>query len=213
MVMVFLSACGEPAESLDKTDSVNEADLAFKGRDTSVYARMSNGATEVKLPAMIKSDEMQKLPGLKMNAQSGYALLPGEFEPESYSSVNCIGRSAISAEVNALWFCLKSPGENEGSPETVDIMMVLYDKAGKPFDVCTVASEALGYSYSYVHTDSLFTVEVDETDKINITTYGVALSRNGFMPEGAATRTFQPDENGKKASEAFRNEFLNTHQR
>ncbi len=208
ITLLFFTACGGPADSLDKTDSVNNADSASAKINATAYSMMVKGAIEVTLPALIESSEMQKLPGLMLNDVRDYDLLPGDFEPQSYKSVYCIGRSVISGEGNALWFKLTSAGEYEDGPETIDFMMVLYDQAGAPLDVCIVASSAVGYSYSYVRADSLFTVEVDEMENIKVTTYGVEIRKDGFMPEGATTTTFQPDAAGKKESEMFRNEFI-----
>lgn len=207
-ILLFLSSCGNtPAESPDKTDSVEEG----KTVDSMGYSLMISAAAEIRLPAMIESGEMQKLPGLKMDSQRGYDLLPGDFEPQSYNSVHCIGRSAINDKTDALFFCLKSPGEYEDATETVDIMMVLYDKTGTPLDVCMIASSAIGYCYSYVRTDSLFTVEVDEMEKINVSTYAVEIRNNGFMPEGAETKTFEPTAEGKKAADLYREKFISSH--
>lgn len=211
VTLLFLTACGGPGDNLNKTDSVNNADSASLAIDATAYSVMVKGAIELKLPALIESSEMQKLPGLMLNDASGYDLLPGDFEPQSYKSVYCVGRSVISGEVSALWFKFTSPGEYEDGPETIDFMMVLYDNAGAPLDVCMVASSAVGYSYSYVRTDSLFTIEVDEMENINVTTYGVEIRKDGFMSESATTTTFQPDAAGKKEGEMFRNEFIDAH--
>lgn len=207
-ILVFLSSCGNaPFENTGQTDSVEKAGAI----DTDVYALMISGATKITLPALIQSGEMQKLPGLKIDSQSGYDLLPGDFEPQAYNSVYCIGRSAINNEIDALWFCLKSAAEYEEAPETTDIMMVLYDKVGKPMDVCMLATSAIGYSYSYVRTDSIFTVEVDEMENINISTYGVEIRSNGFMPEGAQTKTFESTADGRKAADLYRENFISSH--
>jgi hypothetical protein len=210
-VLLFVSACSESQPANNKADTDSTGSRQNVSLDTSVYSMMIHVATEVKLPALIQSDTIAQLPGLKIDSQSGYDLLPGDFDPASYKSVYCVGRSVISKDLNALWFCLRSSGELPEASEVVDILMVLYDSSGRPLDVCNVASSSVGYSYSYVRTDSLFTVEVNALEKINVSTYGVAIGRSGFIPEEATTTVFPSTQDGIQKSELFRNSFIDAH--
>lgn len=208
MVLIAFAACGNPSvENHIVSDSVEDTVRA----DNYVYSLMCSTATSVVLPTLIETDEMKKIPGLKIDDQSGYDLLPGDFDPQSYMSVYCIGRSSVVADVNALWFKLTSAGEYEEAPEIVDIMMVLYTNEGLPIDVCLIASEALGHSYSYVRTDSVFTVEFDEMENISITTSEVAIKKSGFMPAPSETKIFDSGKTGYAESREYAGDYLKAH--
>ena len=210
VVLVFASCGSDSSESINVTDSVENADSLAK-YNTTVYTMMMANATEIKLPDTISVSGLESLPGLMLNAASGYDLLPGEFEPHEYKSVYCIAKSTIDDNLSALWFRLTSQSDFEDAEDFSDIIMVLYGENGIPIDVCKVANENIGFGYSYVRTDSIFTLEFDEMENINITSTGIAITKEGFIAGDSHTETFQPSDAGSKESRAYADAYLSGH--
>lgn len=204
VTLLFCSCGNQPAGKPDQMDTASTSSVAVSG----VFEEMT-ALEETRLPVLITADSAGKLDGYLLSEEECAELLPGDFEFSAYNSVKCFGWSVISADVKALWFCLRSPGDYEEAPESVDIMLVIYTKDGKPIDVCAVASASLGYSYSYVRNDAVITIEVDAMEEIKVTTSDVKITENGFMADVAFTTTFQPNETVE--SQKFMNEYILSH--
>lgn len=205
VLLLLFTSCGEkPAD--EKQDTV-KADTAIVA-STSMYSSLVSSLPELKLPALVDVDIIRNFTPKILTEEQCHALLPGEFDFQSYHTVACTAISHLKDSCTAIWYCLKSDGYYEDSPETIDVVMVIYDAQGKPMDACNVSDETVGYSYSYVRADSLFTVQVDEMENINITTYGVQIGAKGFTPEEAATTTFDPTDEGKKKADQFKRDYL-----
>ncbi len=172
---------------------------------------MTATAVRVILPTLIEPGAMQKLPGLKIDSATGYEMFPPGFDPTTYKSIYCNGRSEINNEVNALWFCLSSAGDYEDGPDNIDILIVLYKRpSGEPIDVYAIASQSLAYSYSYMTADSIFTVEESEMEDINITTTVLSVLKSGFVPHSSKSKTFDMPIDREKSSEYAR-AFMKQH--
>jgi hypothetical protein len=204
----FFCSCGDsngprPVADLDSI-------VTKSSYDSLPFLATQSLVSTISLPVLVYADSLSKFKDVSLDERTAYALLPGEFEYESYSNVSCIAASKIGVQP-LLWIRLESEGDYEESPDNVDIMLVLYDCNYRPIDVYNVACSDLGHSYSFVRSDSVFTVEFDEMENINVNTSCFAVTESGFVVGETERQTFRSKESGYIDSRRHAAEFLSAH--
>lgn len=206
LLSVFLLASCGNSETKPPADPAAQLPEA----DTSVYAKVSAGLPVLTLPALIEADTMDRFRGVALDEATAYALLPGGFDYDSWNEVSCIAKSQIG-KTPVLWFRFTNDPDYEGMSDDRNIMMVTYDSDYAPIDVYNVAFSSLGYSYSLVRTDSIFTVENAEMEDIAVMTSAVAILETGFMPGEAVRKTFPSSTKGSEESRSYSQQFIDAH--
>lgn len=203
-MLILLVSCGNE-EHPAATDSV--ADIPAS--DTVAFTSVWNSVAEIPLPVLV-DDKLTGYSLTSIDNRDSDKLLPAEFDFTAYQSVHCFARTMFG-KTPALWFRLESAGEYEEASDVVDLLLVFYDCDNTPLDVCNVASNGIGFSYSYVRVDSVFMVEMDEMENINVTTSEIAVTEKGFVPAASETKIFDAGDKGYKDSRGYADSFLSSH--
>lgn len=202
-LIVLLASCGE-AERPVQSDSTPVAATT----DSPAFESMHNSVMTVNLPAWISIDSIAKYKKVSVDERDAKDLLTSDFDYETYNEVYVFGESRIG-NIPVLWFELTSEPEYDGSPDAVDVLMVMYDCNYKPIDVLNTTYQDAGHhSYSYVRNDSIFIVESGGQDDVEVTTTAFAIKETGFVPGPSASRTFHSDGKGAEEMHAYIDAYL-----
>lgn len=179
------------------------------------FEQYRGAVTELQLPALVHADSISGFKPVAIKKEDADLLFPPALVYSLYKNITCIAHSEVG-NVHLLWFELSSDPEYDGSPDAKDIAMVIYDRNLKPVDVRCVSSRDAGFcSFSYVRTDSVFTVEKSGQDDDVITVKGIAITEQGFQSGPEDRKSFHSDELTGISPEAraYMDAFIERHQK